>query len=113
MTLAAVVALSLSGCSSPFESWMSEGCDGLRQMASALEAGDRQAMKDATWGSFDPATEQAAKGQERADVRAAFDAASELYSASRHTPSEAWPSLQLTDEQQIQVKAGLAACEDY
>ena len=117
MTFSAAIGLSMSACSSPFESWMSEGCDGLRQEASAFASGDRDQFDDATWGSFDPASEQAA-GDEKGDVRVAFSAALALSGAAHGTPrsraaSDAWPSKQLTEEEQRQVEAGLAVCDDY
>jgi hypothetical protein len=122
MTFVAAFGMSLSGCSSPFEERMSEGCDSLRQVASAFDAGDREAFREATWGnslSFDPASELAdLTGEENTDVVVALEAADNLFSAARGTPksraaSDVWPSRQLTAEEQRQLEQALAMCKDY
>ena len=98
---------------------MSEGCDGLRQAASAFDAGDRDKFDENTMGAFDPASEQTAgDANAKRVVSIAIQAEKDLTGAAHGTPrsraaSDVWPSKQLTAEEHRHVEQGLAVCEDF
>jgi len=102
---------------------MSDGCDGLRKMAAAYPANDRDSFDEGTSesGGFDPALDEAAGDKDaKRDVRLGWRAVHELLLGAYVPPESTrggdhmeWRHLELTDKQQQRVDDGLAMCEDY
>src|SRR3954467_3618382 len=87
--LAMLLCVSLSACSSVFEGYMADGCGGLRQMAGAYAADDREAFDEGTResGAFDPAGDDIPGGKDaHQDLRAAWGARDALLLAAYVPP---------------------------
>ena len=115
------LVMALTACSSPYDKYMTDGCDGLRQMATAYVTADRKQFDDGArqTGNFDPASEEAAgNAAAQRDVDAAWDARRTLYIGA-YVPPEyndgdlVWRHLTLTDKQQSAVDLGLEVCEQH
>jgi|tagenome__1003787_1003787.scaffolds.fasta_scaffold19078388_2 hypothetical protein len=100
---------------------MADGCDGLRQMAGAYAADDREAFDEGTResGAFDPAGDDIPGGKDaHQDLRAAWGARDALLLAAYVPPEsvngkEIWRHQSLDESQQQQINEGLAVCENY
>ena len=114
-------AVALSSCSSPYESYISDACDGLRGMDAAFEAGDREALERGfpKLGSLEPAGEEAGGDDaRRRDVEAVWNAQRIISIASFKPPEITGPDLvwrgkSLTQSELADVDTGLKVCETY
>jgi hypothetical protein len=105
---AAVVVLAVGGCSSGYESYMADACDGLRTMATGYESKDRDAFDEGytqVW-NLDPA------GEEAAGDKALTREVHRLWNAQRLLRS-AWRGLQLSERDQDKIQQGIETCEQY
>ena len=118
---AAVVVLAAGGCSSAYESYMADACDGLRTMATAYETKDREAFDEGyteVW-ALDPAGEEAAGDRTlRREVHRLWNAERLLHIAA-YEPAELndgasiWRGLELSERDQAKIAEGIATCEQY
>lgn len=118
---AGLVVLTCAGCSSAYESYMGDACDGLRTMATAYESKDRDAFDEGyreVW-ALDPAGEEAAGGQTlRQEVDRLWNAQRLLHIAA-YEPAELnegasiWRGLDLSERDQAKIRQGIETCERY
>lgn len=116
-----LVLLGAGGCSSAYESYMADACDGLRTMASAYETQDREAFEEGytnVW-ALDPAGEEAGGDKSlRREVHRLWNAQRLLHIAA-YEPAEmnegasVWRGLPLSEQDQAGVERGLETCEQY
>jgi hypothetical protein len=113
--LLVLVVASVTSCSSPYERYMSEGCDGLRDSISALANGDREGFDESiTKGGFsEPASEEAAGDTEKLrDIERlarAFNALSRHVYGSVETGE---PPQELTSEDRDAIHTGESMCAE-
>ncbi len=105
---AAVIVLAAGGCSSAYESYMADACDGLRTMATGYESKDREAFDEGyaqVW-NLDLA------GEEAAGDKALTREVLRLWNAQQLLRS-AWRGLQLSERDQDKIQQGIETCEQY
>jgi hypothetical protein len=120
-TTAGMVLLTMTGCSSAYESYMADACDGLRKMATAYETKDREAFDEGykeVWG-LDPAGEEAAGDKAlRREVHRLWNAQRLLHIAA-YEPAELndgasiWRGLELSERDQAKIQQGVETCDRY
>jgi hypothetical protein len=116
------LAVSLGACATDgYEDYMSQGCDGLSQMASGHADGDESSVEEGmtATGALSTAGEEAAGNMSmRAEVGAVSAAGSTLFTATFEPPERNDGELvvrqrALTRREQNTVSKGLAVCGQY
>ena len=120
-TSAAVIVFAAGGCSSDYESYMSESCDGLRAMATAYETKDRDAFEQGydTVHGYVPAGEEAVGDPAREEEVAAVWNAQRVLHVAAYAPAELndgasiWEGRPLRHADEATVQRGVEACSDH